>query len=129
LVLNLLKALASPVGNTPIQDSVVTQKGLAKMNTQGKHTPTRKPQPRPSKETLGLAQDAKVIRCLLWAKIISSATPEMKTMLLAYIHLTGSLDHLVPNTDRFTITHDTLLDEVALAESLLTGATHEVWTK
>lgn len=125
----LAKTLAGPVGDTLIQDSVITQKGPAKMNTQGKTNPTRKPQNQPSQATLSMAKDGRTVKRLLWLKIIGSASPELRTMLISYIHLTSSLDHLLPSTDICIVRHETLLDEINTAESLLTGVTPEIWMK
>lgn len=67
---------------------------------------------------------------LLWQKILALATPEVREMLFAQMHLENKVRRIVPDEyellDSLPIDHFELLDDIHKAEGLLTGMTPEV---
>ena len=84
-----------------------------------------------SKQTKELASiEGHATSRLLWHKILAVATPEVREMLFAHLHLENAVRRILPEEyailDACQMDHFQLLDRIHKAEALLTGMTPEV---
>lgn len=90
--------------------------------------------PKPKKyhyQTKALARiEGHTTQKLLWQKILAEATPALREMLFAHLHLESAVHRIVPEDfdllNMIHIEHFDLLDRIHSAEGLLTGMTPEV---
>jgi hypothetical protein len=87
----------------------------------------KQPKPNYGSQTRGLAREAQVLERLLWLKIMATATPEIKELLLArtgLMHLTEDILEATGPRDFYPspeVAHECLLEQVQKAQSFLIG--------
>jgi len=90
-------------------------------------TIVKKPKPHYSASTRDLAKQALVLRRLLWLKVMASATPEIKEMLLAETGLMHLYEDIIEATGPREfypspeVAHEELVEQVQKAEWLVLG--------
>jgi len=92
-----------------------------------KRNDLKQPKPNYGSGTRGLAREAEVLARLLWLKVMATATPEVKELLLTKTGLMNMHDDILVATgprDFYPspeVAHQELLEQVHKAQALLTG--------
>ena len=77
-------------------------------------------------KTLKLADYGKDLRRLMWVKMLHTATPEVRRLLICYTRLDKVVTAILPDrAEAVRSDHWALVDQINQAEDLMTGRTEE----
>lgn len=99
---------------------------MSKQSSDPSSKSSGKPLKRYSPQTISLAHYGTGIRRLLWQKIIATAMPEQRGLLLAYANLLFTELQIIPYESTCVVSHDYLLEKIQTVEQLLTGFTNDM---